>query len=326
VALAEPVAAIDFGGTHLRTAVISVDGRVVGRRQQTSEADQGADHVVGRAADMLRESIAEHAAAGGSSPGAVGVSAPGPLDPQRGVLFDPPNLDHSFWSLPFAARLSSAVGLPAFVDRDTQVAALAEGRFGAAVGLADYVYLTVSTGVGGAVVTDGRLLRGERGLAGELGHLPVDLDGPPCGCGAAGHLEAFTSGTGIAAAAAAALAAGRGASVLASLAADGTLSAASVAAAEDAGDELAAEIMGAARRAFAAAMVAIVNVFAPRRVVVGGGVAIGQGERLLGPAREAVRRYAFREQAGQVAIVPADLGDDVGLLGAAVLVEERLRG
>ncbi len=321
------IAALDLGGTHLRTAVV-LDGRVIGRRHWTAEVERGAAHVVQRAAAALRESIADHVAAGGSQPVAVAVSAPGPLDPAAGMLHDPPNLDRSFWDFPLAARLSEVIGLPVHLDRDTQVAALGEGRHGAAVGASDYVYLTVSTGVGGAVVSDGRLLRGTRGLAGELGHLQIDLDGPPCGCGARGHLEAMASGTGISRLAMQALADGADSQMLRSLSeqsAPQPISAASVAAAEAAGDPVAARIMESARRAFAAAMVTIVDVFAPQRVVVGGGVANGQGDRLLDPAREAVRRFAFREHAAQVEIVAAALGDDVGLLGAAVLVEERLR-
>jgi glucokinase len=158
------------------------------------------------------------------------------------------------------------------------------------------------------VVSDGRLLRGERGLAGELGHLQVDLDGPPCGCGARGHLEGNASGSGIARAAAERM--GR------------TMSAAEVAVAEDDGDPTAHAIMEYARRSFAAACVSLVDVFAPRLIVVGGGVAMGQGDRLLGPARAAIRAHAFAEQAAQVEIVPAGLGDDVGLLGAVPLLEE----
>ncbi len=205
-----------------------------------------------------------------------------------------------------ADALGDAFGVPAYLERDTQVAALAEGEFGAARGVRDYVYLTVSTGIGGGVVIDGRLMRGPDGLAGELGHLTVDLDGPQCGCGARGHLEATSSGTGIARAAR-----DRGL---------GDISAAQVAALEDAGDAAATQIMDYARRTFAAAVVSIVDVFNPTRVVVGGGIAIGQGDRLLQPAREAVERLSFRRQAARVEVVPALLGDDVGLIGALSLV------
>jgi glucokinase len=134
----------------------------------------------------------------------------------------------------------------------------------------------------------------------------VDVNGPPCGCGARGHLEAIASGTAIARAAAEAGLAGA--------------SAADVAALEERGDQSAATIMGRARDAFASAIVSIVDIFNPQRVIVGGGIAIGQGDRLLDPARDAVRQHAFRVQAARAEIVPAQLGDDVGLVGVLPLV------
>jgi glucokinase len=156
------------------------------------------------------------------------------------------------------------------------------------------------------VVIGGRLMRGPDGLAGELGHITVDMDGPVCGCGAHGHLEATSSGTGIAN-----MARERGL---------GDISAAQVAALEDAGDPTAADVMTYARRAVAQALVSVVDIFNPSRIVVGGGIALGQGDRLLAPAREAVQQLSFRRQAARVDIVPAQLGDDVGLIGALSLV------
>ena len=299
-----PVLALDLGGTQLRTALVLPDGTLVARRAERTPTDGPA--TVDAAGRALRTAIAEAAAANVGAPTALGISAPGPLDPATGVLIDPPNLDRRLWGFPLAATLGVELGVDAFLERDTQVAALAEGQFGAARGIEDYVYLTVSTGIGGGVVIGGRLMRGPDLLAGELGHLTVDLDGPVCGCGARGHLEAISSGTGIARAARE-----RGL---------GDISAARVAALEDAGDETAHRIMDYGRRAFAAALVTIVDLFNPTRIVVGGGIAIGQGERLLGPARDAVDRLAFRRQAARVDIVPAQLGDDVGLIGALSLV------
>lgn len=297
------VLALDLGASRARTAVVLDDGSLAGRRD--ARTPRAAADVLNLCAAELRASLGAAREQGIPDPSALSISAPGPIDPQRGEFRDPPNLDRSLWRFPIAARLSEALGLPAVMDRDTQVAALGEGMFGAARGLTDYVYLTVSTGVGGAIVSDGRLLRGPDGLAGELGHLTVDADGPPCGCGARGHLEAFASGTGIISAC---RATGRQ-----------VADAAEVAAAEVAGEEWAHEIMERARRAFATALVSIVDVFNPQRVVVGGGIAMAQGDRLLGPAREAVARDAFEGQARRVEIVAAELGDDVGLIGGLAL-------
>jgi glucokinase len=297
------VLALDLGGTQLRTAVVLGDGRLVARRAQPTPRD--AASMIDAARRALRQTLLRASGEADAQPDALGISAPGPLDPLSGVLIDPPNLDRGLWGFPLAAELGNELGLPAYLERDTHVAALAEGEFGAARGLSDYVYLTVSTGIGGGVVTGGRLMRGPDGLAGELGHLLIDDDGPVCGCGARGHLEAIASGTGIARAA-------REAGL-------GDISAARVAAAEEAGDATAHEIMERARRAFAAGLVSIVDVFNPSRIVVGGGIAIGQGDRLLEPARQLVREQAFRRQAERVEIVPAQLGDDVGLIGALAL-------
>jgi glucokinase len=314
-----PVLALDLGGTQLRTALVMVDGRLLGRRTQpTPRAD--AETLVAASAAQMRATLAAAAdsekATGATAqsrePVAVAISAPGPLDPFAGIFLDPPNLDRSLRSFPFAARLGDELGLPAVMERDTHVAVLAEGEFGAARGMTDYVYMTVSTGIGGGVVSGGRLLRGANGLANELGHLTIDINGPPCGCGATGHLEGIASGTGIARAA-------REAGM-------GDIGASDVAAREDQGDQVAARIMERARQAFAAAAVSIVDVFNPQRIIVGGGIAIGQGDRLLQPARHAIATYAFKRQAEGVEVVPSMLGDDVGLVGALPLVRLALLG
>jgi glucokinase len=303
-----PVLALDFGGTQLRTALVLPDGTLLGRL--ASRTPRTAGEVVAQAVAQLSETLAA-AHDAGQQPAALGISAPGPLDPAKGVILTPPNLDKSLWDFPFANAVGNALGLPAVMERDTQVAVLAEGQFGAARGLDDYIYMTVSTGVGGGVVSGGRLLRGADGLAGELGHLVIDYDGPLCGCGMPGHLEALASGTGIAnRAREAGLTRGDGIAV----------DARDVAALEDSGNATANQIMDNARRAFAAAVVTIADVFNPGRLVVGGGIAIAQGDRLFDPARQALKASGYAHQAKRLEIVPAQLGDDVGLVGALSLV------
>ena len=300
--------ALDFGGTQLRTAVAHSDGTISGRR--ASRTPRTAGDIVRAAVTQLGETLAQ-ADVGRGRPKVVAISAPGPLDPKAGVLLTPPNLDRSLWDFPLAKHVGDAMGLPAFMERDTQVAVLAETEFGAAIGERDCVYLTVSTGIGGGVVADGRLLRGADGMAGELGHLTVDYNGPPCGCGMPGHVEALASGTGIARAArVAGLGEGEAREI----------DARRVAELEEQGNEAARQIMEDARRAFAAAVVTIVNVFNPSVIVVGGGIAIAQGDRLLDPARAALRQSGYSHQAERVRVVPARLGDDVGLIGGLSLV------
>jgi glucokinase len=256
----------------------------------------------------------------------VGISSPGPVDPRSGIVVEPPNLGADFREIPLADEIEEALGLPTFLDRDTNVAALGEAAFGAARGEPDFIYLTVSTGVGGAIVTDGRLLHGPDGMAGELGHVTVELDGPACGCGGIGHVEAVASGTGLARAARDAVAAGTS-PYLADRAAEfglDELSAKDVAEGEDAGDATCGALMDRARRALGAACAGYVNTFNPHRIIIGGAIAHAQGDRLLGVIREVIDRDAFGRQASRVEVVPPELGPDVSLAGAHPLVAVRL--
>ena len=301
--------ALDLGASRMRAAVVTADGRLHGRTSRRTPVDEGPDAVVASCIAALEEARSEASSTGDGSVTAVAIAAPGPVDPDAGVIVDPPNMGPEFRDVPLAARVSTALGLPVVLDRDTQVAILAEGALGSARGCRDYVYLTLSTGIGGAVVSDGGLLRGPDGTAGELGHLLVDRNGPLCGCGARGHLEAIASGIAIAR---------RGRD--AGFDVDG---AEAVAAAADRGDERAIAILADAGEAFALACVAIVDVFDPERIVVGGSLGRGRGERWLLPAREAVAAYAFRQPARRVEIVSATFGDDVGLIGGWQLVASR---
>jgi glucokinase len=322
----EAVLALDLGASRIRVGVVDGTGRVVRRSEARAPVEAGPQGLVATVIGMLRRVRDEAPAAVRGGIGGVGIAAPGPLDPAAGRLVEPPNMPRSFRGADLAGPIGAALSLPVALERDTHVAALGEWEFGAARKLTDFLYLTVSTGIGGAIVAGGRLVTGPDGVAGELGHLLVDIDGPPCGCGARGHLEGIASGSGIARAAADAIAAGRAAG-LASIAASlgRGLDARDIAEAEDDGDSAAAEIMERARRAFAEACVSLVDVFNPERIVVGGSIARNQGDRWLAPARERVAAIAFSIPRRRVEIVQAELGDDVGLVGAVPLLRRRLQ-
>jgi glucokinase len=323
---APAVLALDLGASRIRAAVVAGDGRILARVTRPTPVTSGAPAVVEACVAAL-DAVRHDPAVAGRTLMGLGVSAPGPLDAASGTLLEPPNLGPAFHGLGLGEALSRVTGLPVAMERDTNVAALAEQAFGSAREERDLLYLTVSTGIGGAIVADGRLFRGPDGLAGELGHVLVDLDGPPCGCGARGHLEAVASGSGIARLARARIEAGDAPGLAAFADAreretpgGGEIDARLVAAAEDAGDPTAAAIMDRARRAFAAALVGLVDVFTPHLVVVGGSLAAAQGERWLAPARDAVAALAFRAVARRTRLVAAALGDDVGLAGAVPLL------
>ncbi len=248
---------------------------------------------------------------------AVGCAAPGPLDHRTGLVHEAPNLV-GFKEFPLGARLSDALdGLTVFVDRDTAMAAVAEGAIGAARGMRDWIYITVSTGLGGTIVSGGRMLRGATNTAGEIGHWPVAFqldplrdaaaDLPRCGCGTFGCAESFAAGRNMAEA-------------------YGVADAAEVFAAAARGDERARTIVTRAERALANLAVGLVNVLNPALIVVGGSLADNQPVHVLETMRRAIAERAFRAPAAAVRVTPAALGGDVGMLGAVFAARERLSG
>jgi glucokinase len=323
------VLGLDLGGSQIRAAAITSTGERLGRRSAATPSGAGPEPIYAACAGLLRGVVADLPATSRGKLLAIGISAMGPVDPWRGMVVDPPNVT-DLRDAPLADEMEDRLGLPAYLDRDTNVAALAEHWRGAARECRNFIYITVSTGLGGAIWIEDRLLHGPDGTAGEIGHVClIPFGGPRCGCGGFGHLEAISSGSGLAAAAQNALAdgardsAGPASGFLADRAALGRITGRDVAEGEMAGDAVCAGLMERARMAFAIACVGLVNAFNPERIVVGGTVTERQGARWLEPARVAVAATALRGPATGVRIVPAELGADVGLVGAWPLVRER---
>ena len=302
------------------------DGTRLARTDRHTPKERGPAAVVADCIAAARESRDDVPGDVAATLAGIGVSSPGPVDPRTGYVVEPPNLGPQFRDVPLAPELARALGLPAFLDRDTNVAALGEHAFGAARDEDDFIYLTVSTGVGGAIFTGGQLLHGPDGLAGELGHVPVAMQGPRCGCGGIGHVESFASGAGLAKLAQAAVEHGDSPFLAERAEANGAknLSAIDVSEGEDAGDPTCVELMTQARRAVAVGCVAYINAFNPHRIVIGGSIAEAEGERLLELVRTTIRTEAFEAVARPVSVVAAGLGGDVSLAGAQPLVMSRL--
>jgi glucokinase len=315
------VLAMDIGGTQIRAAAILPDGSCIERRSAPTPQAEGTQAIYRTAAELLH-AVADRLPSDVDRPAAIGISSMGPVDPWRGVVVDPPNVVPLHDS-PLADEMEARLGLPAYLERDTNVAALAERWLGAAVGVDDFLYVTVSTGIGGAIFHEGGLFFGPDGTAGELGHVTLIEGGPGCGCGGSGHLEGISGGAGLARQAAEEVAANRSPYLRARSAA-GPITARDVAEGEVEGDYACGRLMAQARRAFAIACVGWVNGLNPSLIVVGGTLAERQGERWLEPARDEVRRTAFRHPGARVRIVPAALGPDVGLIGAWPLVRDRI--
>lgn len=319
------VVAVDVGGTWTRVALAGPDGLRKQRREPTPYGERaGAEtDLVGLLARMIQESLGSARA----TPQAVGVSVTGPVDVTTGVLYAPPNAP-DLGGLALSGPLSERLGLPVVLERDTNAALLAEVALGAAAGATDAVFITVSTGVGGAALVDGHLLRGRDGVAGELGHVVVQPGGPRCGCGRVGCLEAVASGSGLARAAAR-MAAARPESPLGQLLGRrraegaGRLTGTDVASAAADGDESADALLAAAGDAVVSAAVDAVNTFNPDVLVIGGTIARAHPE-WVDRARQAVSSSALQPARATAHVRAAVLGEAAELVGAAI-VADRLR-
>jgi glucokinase len=313
------VLAFDIGGTKVAAGVVDGHGQVCSFLVEPTRED-GPDAGLERLFALGRRAVAA-SGIDWAEVDAVSIACGGPLDAERGVLLGPPHLP-GWDDVPVTELAQAAFQRPAALENDAAAAAAGEHRYGAGAGTRHMVYLTISTGVGGGVILDGRLYRGAHGNGGELGHVTVDRHGRTCrGCGRRGCLEAYASGTSIAERAREALAAdGAGGSSLAALAEP---TAADVAAAARAGDPLARAVWDETLAALASGLCTIVNVFEPELVVLGGGVSRA-GEQLLGPVRDAVHANAMSPGGRLAGVVRAALGDHVGVVGAAAVFHDRL--
>ena len=299
---------LDIGGTKIAAGVVDPEGGVHGFVSAPTEPARGPDDGLARLYELGRSAVTGSGASWDEIEG-VGIGCGGPLDSEGGVLIAPLHLD-GWEGVPIVELASAVLARPTVLDNDATAAAAGEHRYGAGRGIRNMVYVTVSTGVGGGVVLDGRLHRGPTGNGGELGHVTVDWHGRVCrGCGRRGCLEAYASGTSIAERAQEAGMAGA--------------TAADVVTGARAGEEPASRVWAETCEALACGIVSIANLFDPELVVIGGGVSRA-GEQLLGPVRELVQAQAIEHAGHQVEVVLAALGDAVGVVGAAAIAYERI--
>ncbi|KQT69834.1 MULTISPECIES: ROK family protein [unclassified Aureimonas] len=312
--MAEPLAlAVDLGGTELRAAAVAKGGRFLAQAGMATDAAGGPERVVEQIVALLDDVRSR-------VPGAeilgLGVGAPGPLDPIAGIAIAPPTLK-GWRDVPLARILGDRLSMPVRVENDANAAALGEWRYGAGRGLRSIVFVTVSTGIGGGVVADGRILHGRRGLAAEIGHMTITERGGPCFCGATGCFEAVASGSALGWSATAATRPGDG-SRLRALAEDGPVTARHVVAAAREGDSQALALLAEEARWLGIGFTNLLHLYSPEAIVVGGGLSAALDLMEAGIARTIADRAmpAYRD----VPVVPAGLGGQAGLAGAASLV------
>ena len=305
--------AVDLGGTQIRAARYTSDAVLEARVAVLTHPQDGQTAVLRRIQSVIRQVWPSDDKVAG-----IGIGVPGPLDYKRGVLRFAPNLP-GWTEVPLREMCAEKFSIPIFVGNDADVAALAEHRFGAGRDVADMVYMTISTGIGGGMIFNNRLFTGGNGLGGEVGHMVADPHGPQCGCGNYGCLEMVASGTAIARRVRERLMMGEP-SILRDRV-DGDLAritAKEVSAAGQQGDALAISVFEEAATYIGAAIVGMMYVLNPSLFVLGGSVTLA-GDLLFGPLRQTITARAPKVYCDQVQVVKALLGGDVGLWGALAL-------
>lgn len=304
------IVSIDIGGTRLRAAAYKQDQfQPISQKRVETKAKE--PNAFGRLINLLEDIWPKN-----ENVDAIGVSSPGPVDPHTGVIMVTPNIKE--WrDFPITAKLTDHFGIPAYLDNDANLAGLAEWKFGAGRGHHNVLYLTVSTGVGGGVIINDQLLQGHHGLAAELGHTTIQADGPLCGCGQPGHLEAFSSGTGIERFVAEQLKAGRESL----LQPDKKNSAHAISEAAKQGDALSIEAYQNAGKYLGIGVANFLHAFDPSIVIFGGGVS-QSGPLLFDSFHVSLKERVIHSRYLEgLVITRAELGDDSGLLGARALAE-----
>ncbi len=302
--------AIDVGGTQIRVAIYP-KGENRPTKQKRIPTQGNNQPPLERLIDLLAElwPAADNVCA-------IGMAAPGWVNPQLGVIYQAPNIP-GWENLPLAPILSKRFDVPVRLGNDANLALVGEWRYGAGRGHHNLLYLTISTGIGGGVICDDRLLLGAHGLAAELGHVTVLPDGPVCGCGHRGHLEAIASGTAIARYVAEQLANG----VPSSLSQIAKPTGRDISMAAEQGDPLAKTSLARAGAYLGCALANYLHIFNPSIVILGGGVS-RSGSLLIEPMRAALAEQILSPEYLQgLIITTVELGDDAGLMGALALAE-----
>jgi len=311
------VVGVDLGGTKIAVGLFT-SGKLTLQHLQPTRAQEGTQAVI----EGLRQAISQLVSQAGidfSQLRGIGLAAAGAIDSHNGVVTLSPNLP-GWRNIPLRQIMKDSLGVPIYLINDANAAALGEYLFGAGQNVPNLVYVTVSTGIGGGIIINGEVYEGISGAAGEVGHMTIDINGLACNCGSNGCLETLASGAALAREARRHIEAGEGVAILEASGGDlGQVSAKAVFLAAQRGDRLAGELIRQTGFYLGVGLTNLVNIFNPELIIVGGGLS-NMGEWLLKPARDVVRKRAYEISASAVRIVPAALGNDSGLIGAAAWV------
>ena len=316
------VAGIDIGGTKIMAAVLNHQFEVIGRCKKKSKSKKNGGNTEDRIFGIVDEALE---AAGGPAIKGIGVGSPGPLDPTTGVIIDTPNL--GWKNFPLADKLKARYKVPVVVDNDVNVGTYGEWCFGEVKDSKNVVGVFPGTGIGGGIILGGKLLHGFTGAAGEVGHMTLEVDGPFCGCGKRGCLEALASRTAIAKEVAALAAREDAPYVLENCGTDlRKLRSSALARAITAGDTMVEDVIRKAAYYVGIAVGNLINILSPEAVVLGGGLVEAMEDLYLEEVNRGIKDHAMPFLREGVRVVAAKLGDDAVVLGAAHMIAERVAG
>ena len=307
---------VDVGGTNVKIALVSDKGKIIYSNSIPTRAEMGYEHTINSMKDAIRDLLKETKMKPTDIEG-MGFGFPGQIDCKKGIVRLAPNIP-GWIDIPIAKIMESEFEIPTRVDNDVRTATLGELNYGAGVGCENLVCITVGTGIGSGLVINGKLVRGANNAAGEIGHIKLNMDGGPlCGCGDRGCLEAYASGPSIVAMAEEYIRGGKSTKYRELANPDITPYIVAVAAKE--GDPVARQIFRIMGEYIGKGLTSVVNLLNPEKIIIGGGVAEA-GDILLDPIKETTQKRAMTIQR-EVEIVPAQLGNTAGVIGASLLIK-----
>jgi len=314
---------VDLGGSKILTAVVNSRGEMLSSDESITPAQKGHEAVIQSILESAHRAL-EQADVAISELTAIGIGAPGLSNPETGILFTSPNLP-GWRDIPLRDIMQERLGRKTFLINDANAAALGEFYFGAARGVRNFIYITLSTGIGGGIVLDGKIYSGAIGAAGEVGHMTIDDEGPICNCGNRGCWETLASGTALAREARHWIKEGARTSILEYAEGDmEKVTAQVIHSAAEQGDSLAKELIARTGYYVGVGLANLINIFNPELIVIGGGLS-NIGDMLLEPAFKMAGERAYKEAFQAVRFTSPKLGRNSGVLGAAAFALQEMK-
>lgn len=308
---------VDIGGTNVKIALVDFDGKIIYSNTVPTRAEMGYEAGVNNIKQAIKDLMAETGESAKTIE-AIGFGLPGQIDYKEGVVKNLPNIP-GWVNIPLAKIMEDEFNIPTRLDNDVRCAALGELNFGAGKGCENLICITVGTGIGSGIVLNGKLVRGATNAAGEIGHIKMNMTGGPlCGCGDYGCFEAYASGPAIVIMAKEYISGGKSAKYK-EMAADGIITPYIVAQAALQGDAVSIQIFKQMGKIIGTGLASVVNLLNPEKIIIGGGVA-DAGSILLDPIKATIIDRAMPIQAKAVEVVPAQLANAAGVIGASLLI------